>query len=48
MASPVKVKPGFKLAELDLERRLADEASYQRKLRKSQIRDARTRGNLPG
>ena len=37
MASSVKVKPGFKLAELDLERRLADEASYQQKLRKSQI-----------
>ena len=37
MASSVKVKPGFKLAELDLERRLADEASYQQKLRKSQL-----------
>src|SRR6516225_7616199 len=37
MASSVKVKPGFKLAELDLERRLADEASYQQKLRKLQI-----------
>ena len=36
MASSVKVKPGFKLAELDLERRLADEASYQQKLRKLQ------------
>jgi polyphosphate kinase 2 (PPK2 family) len=37
MASSVKVKPGFKLAELDLERRLADEASYLRKLRKLQL-----------
>jgi polyphosphate kinase 2 (PPK2 family) len=36
MTSAVKVKPGFKLAELDLERRLADEASYQQKLRKLQ------------
>ena len=37
MVSAVKVKSGFRLAELDLERRLADEASYQRKLRKLQI-----------
>src|SRR6516162_3139771 len=37
MTSAVKVKSGFKLAELDLERRLADEASYQQKLRKLQI-----------
>ena len=37
MTSAVKVKPGFRLAELDLERRLADEASYQQKLRKLQI-----------
>jgi len=37
MTSAVKVKPGFKLAELDLERRLADEASYLQKLRKAQI-----------
>jgi AMP-polyphosphate phosphotransferase len=37
MPSAVKVKPGFRLAELDLERRLADEASYQQKLRKLQI-----------
>jgi polyphosphate kinase 2 (PPK2 family) len=37
MTSAVKVKPGFKLAELDLERRLADEASYQQKLGKLQI-----------
>src|SRR5215469_14698776 len=36
MTSAVKVKPGFKLAELDLQRRLADEASYQQKLRKLQ------------
>jgi AMP-polyphosphate phosphotransferase len=37
MASAVKVKPGFKLAELDLDRRLANEASYLQKLRKLQI-----------
>lgn len=37
MTSAVKVKTGFKLAELDLERRLADEVSYQQKLRKLQI-----------
>ena len=37
MTSAVKVKSGFKLAELDLERRLADEATYQQKLRKLQI-----------
>jgi polyphosphate kinase 2 (PPK2 family) len=37
MTSAIKVKPGFKLAELDLERRLADEASYQQKLHKLQI-----------
>src|SRR6516162_111294 len=33
MASAVKVKSGFALAELDLDRRLKDEASYQQKLR---------------
>ena len=37
MTSAEKVRPGFRLAELDLERRLADEASYQQKLRKLQI-----------
>ena len=37
MTAAVKVKSGFRLAALDLERRLADEASYQRKLRKLQI-----------
>jgi AMP-polyphosphate phosphotransferase len=37
MASAVKVKPGFALAELDLDRRLKDETSYQQKLRKLQI-----------
>ena len=37
MASAVKVKSGFRLAELDLDRRLADEASYLQKLRKLQI-----------
>src|SRR6516225_995772 len=37
MTSAVKVKSGFKLAELDLERRHADEASYQQKLGKLQI-----------
>jgi polyphosphate kinase 2 (PPK2 family) len=37
MTSAVKVKSGFRLGELDLERRLADEASYQQKLRKLQI-----------
>jgi polyphosphate kinase 2 (PPK2 family) len=37
MTSAVKVKPGFRLAELDLERRLADEASYLQKLRKLQL-----------
>jgi len=36
MTSATKVKPGFRLAELDLERRLADEASYLQKLRKLQ------------
>ena len=36
MASAVKVKSGFRLAELDLDRRLADEASYLQKLRKLQ------------
>jgi polyphosphate kinase 2 (PPK2 family) len=33
----VKVKSGFALAELDLDRRLEDETSYQQKLRKLQI-----------
>jgi polyphosphate kinase 2 (PPK2 family) len=37
MTSAAKVKPGFKLAELDLERRLPDEASYLQKLRKLQL-----------
>ena len=37
MTSAEKVKPGFRLAELDLERRLADEVSYQQKLRKLQL-----------
>ena len=37
MTSAIKVKRGFDLAKLDLDRRLADEASYQRKLRKLQI-----------
>jgi polyphosphate kinase 2 (PPK2 family) len=37
MASAVKVKAGFALAELDLDRRLKDEVSYQQKLRKLQI-----------
>jgi AMP-polyphosphate phosphotransferase len=36
MASAIKVKSGFRLAQLDLERRLADEASYLQKLRKLQ------------
>ena len=37
MTSAEKVKPGFRLGELDLERRLADEVSYQQKLRKLQL-----------
>ena len=37
MASAVKVKSGFAVAELDLDRRLKDEMSYQQKLRKLQI-----------
>jgi polyphosphate kinase 2 (PPK2 family) len=37
MTSAVKVKSGFKLAQLDLDRRLADETSYLKKLRKLQI-----------
>jgi polyphosphate kinase 2 (PPK2 family) len=37
MASAVKVKSGFRLAELDLDRRLRDEASYLQKLRKQQL-----------
>lgn len=37
MASAVKVKAGFRLAELDLDQRLANEASYLQKLRKLQI-----------
>jgi len=36
MASAIKVKSEFRLAEVDLDRRLADEASYLRKLRKLQ------------
>ncbi len=37
MTSAIKVKRGFNLTELDLDRRLADEASYQQKLHKLQI-----------
>jgi len=37
MVSAVKVKSGFRLAELDLDRRLADAASYLQKLRKLQF-----------
>jgi polyphosphate kinase 2 (PPK2 family) len=37
MTSAVKVKSGFKLARLDLDRRLADETSYLQKLNKPQI-----------
>ena len=37
MASAVKVKSGFRLAELALEQRLADEAGYLQKLRKLQV-----------
>jgi polyphosphate kinase 2 (PPK2 family) len=37
MASAVKVKSGFRLAEVELDRRLPDEASYLQKLRKLQI-----------
>ena len=37
MVSAIKVKSGFRLAELDLDRRLADEASYLQRLRKLQI-----------
>ena len=37
MASAVKVKGGFRLGELDLDQRLANEASYLQKLRKLQI-----------
>jgi AMP-polyphosphate phosphotransferase len=37
MASAVKVKSGFRLAEVELDRRLPDEASYLRKLRKLQL-----------
>jgi len=37
MTSAIKVKSGFKLDRLDLERRLADETSYLQKLRKLQI-----------
>ncbi|MBV8591653.1 MAG: polyphosphate kinase, partial [Acetobacteraceae bacterium] len=37
MASAVKVKSGFRLAELDLDQRLANEASYLQKLRNLQI-----------
>jgi len=36
MASAIKVKSGFRLAEVDLDRRLADETSYLQKLRKLQ------------
>ena len=36
MASAVKVKSGFRLAEVDLDRRVANEASYLQKLRKLQ------------
>lgn len=37
MALAVKVKPGFTLAQLDLTRRIEDEESYQRHLRRLQI-----------
>jgi AMP-polyphosphate phosphotransferase len=37
MASAVKVKSGFRLAHLDLDRRLADERSYLQKLHRLQI-----------
>src|ERR1700751_2591723 len=37
MASAVKVKSGFRLAEVELDRRLPDEANYLRKLRKLQL-----------
>jgi AMP-polyphosphate phosphotransferase len=37
MASAVKVKSGFRLAEVELDRRLPDEASYLQKLRKLQL-----------
>jgi polyphosphate kinase 2 (PPK2 family) len=37
MAAAVKVKSGFKLAEIDLDRRLPDEASYLVRMRKLQI-----------
>ena len=37
MVSAVKVKSGFRLAELDLDQRLPDEASYLQKLRKLQM-----------
>ena len=37
MTSAVKVKSGFELARLDLDRRLADETSYLQKLNKPQI-----------
>ena len=36
MISALKVKSGFRLAELDLDQRLANEASYLQKLRKLQ------------
>jgi polyphosphate kinase 2 (PPK2 family) len=37
MASAIRVKSGFRLAHVDLDRRLADETSYLKKLRKLQI-----------
>ena len=37
MASAVKVKSGFSIAGLNLDRRLKDEESYQRQLSKLQI-----------
>jgi AMP-polyphosphate phosphotransferase len=37
MAQAIKVKPGFTLAEVDLDRRLPDEVSYQRQLRNLQM-----------
>jgi polyphosphate kinase 2 (PPK2 family) len=37
MASAIKVKSGFRLARLDLDRRLADEPSYLDRMRKLQI-----------
>jgi hypothetical protein len=48
MASAVKVKSGFALAELDLNRLLKDEMSYQQKLRKLQIAMLELGADQPG